>query len=883
MFKCHICNLIFKFPKHYTNHYKYHANIPNIVYPCCIPNCNASWKTYRGLKTHYYRNHNLTTTKTSQLQCQEFNCIDCNSSFASLKLLISHLKSHLRSGVSIICPYYLCKKSFAKVQSFSSHLTRCHAFTPVNIIDNCRPCSSTPSDNVENCLPFSSAAPDNYNENYANSSFLDQNLELNEVPSILKDLSLFYMRLHTQYNIPTNVLQSIFDELNKFCSYNLTSTLNFLSSKLVNEVGLSVELSQSLVANALQENNFCKTQNLLKTDYKRKMFFKKEFGYIEPISVRLGYNDMNKMVFYHYIPILKSLSAFLQNESVLQQLNKNLSVKQGLLLDHKNGCTFQNHPFWKSQKLALQIILYQDSFEVVNPLGAAKNKHKMLAVYFSLGNLHVYNRSKVDALQLVLLCREKDYKTFGQTAVFSPLIRDLKILENVGLEVPGFDMIKGSVLFLLGDNLGSHNMGGFTENFSSSSHICRFCTMTQADFQKSLNILDSSKRTINSYDDAVKIIDTQNLDIYEGIKFNSILNSLSHYHVCDPGMPPCLGHDLFEGIIPYDLCLMMKYFIKTQKFFTYKLLNSKIKKFPFKDNDAVDKPGYFSQKNKLIGHAVQNWCLIRFITVIIDDLVSDKNDSVWKLLCNLQEITSIVCSKILSEGQVAYLKILISEYLVDRKELFPEVPLRPKHHYIAHYPSLILKYGPLIWLWTLRFESKHSFFKKAIRQASNFINVTLTMAEKHQLHQSYLQTGQYFSDVIEMKHATKFIDSELDQNILSAIKNCSIAHNMSDLTYSYSVKVHGTEIKINHVILIEYDFPIIKFGIIKLILLKESNIHLVIQHVLSEKLIDQYAFELKQDLYPFECIEYSLMTSFPMTVYNINQKRIVVPKHAFLT
>lgn len=62
--------------------------------------------------------------------------------------------------------------------------------------------------------------------------------------------------------------------------------------------------------------------------------------------------------------------------------------------------------------------------------------------------------------------------------------------------------------------------------------------------------------------------------MYEGIKFDSILNSLSHY-VCEPGMPPCIGHDLFEGIIPYDLCLMMKYFVKVKKYFTYKLVTQK--------------------------------------------------------------------------------------------------------------------------------------------------------------------------------------------------------------------------------------------------------------------------------------------------------------------
>lgn len=172
----------------------------------------------------------------------------------------------------------------------------------------------------------------------------------------------------------------------------------------------------------MKNNDLVKTQDLLKTENKRKMFFKKEFGYIEPVSIRLGYNVLNKLVFSHYVPILKSLTAFLQNNSVLCQLNESLNVMPEMLLDHKNRYCFQNHQFWKSQNLALQIILYKVSFEFVNPLGTAKNKHKILAVYYSSGNLHPYNRSKVNTLQLVLLYRESDYKMFGQTKVFNPVI-----------------------------------------------------------------------------------------------------------------------------------------------------------------------------------------------------------------------------------------------------------------------------------------------------------------------------------------------------------------------------------------------------------------------------------------------------------------------------
>lgn len=124
----------------------------------------------------------------------------------------------------------------------------------------------------------------------------------------------------------------------------------------------------------------------------------------------------------------------------------------------------------------------------------------------------------------------------------------------------------------------------------------------------------------------------------------------------------------------------MKFFIKTKKFLTYKLLNRMIKRYPYKNDEAADKPGIILENN-VLGHSVQNWCLIRFITLIICDTIVDKENKVWKVLCLLQEIVSLVCAKFINEGQIAYLEILIEGYLYDRKLLFPGKPLCLKHYF----------------------------------------------------------------------------------------------------------------------------------------------------------------------------------------------------------
>lgn len=57
---------------------------------------------------------------------------------------------------------------------------------------------------------------------------------------------------------------------------------------------------------------------------------------------------------------------------------------------------------------SLALIPYQDSFEVVNPMGS-RGKNKVLAVYLTLGDMMPWHRSNVDHIQLMLLCREQDF------------------------------------------------------------------------------------------------------------------------------------------------------------------------------------------------------------------------------------------------------------------------------------------------------------------------------------------------------------------------------------------------------------------------------------------------------------------------------------------
>ena len=185
---------------------------------------------------------------------------------------------------------------------------------------------------------------------------------------------------------------------------------------------------------------------------------------------------------------------------------------------------------------AIILLLYQDSFEIVNPLGSDRKKnHKILRVYFTLGNFFPFCRSNIDHIQLVLLCKEVDFNAFGQEQVFLRLLADLKKHEQEGISIELHDTtvvnLKGTVECILRDNLGSHVIGGVTESSSSGVNFRRYCLVDRADFYED-PLTVGPKRTDETYDEAIhKLAEDDELYMEVGVEHESVFNSLEYFHV----------------------------------------------------------------------------------------------------------------------------------------------------------------------------------------------------------------------------------------------------------------------------------------------------------------------------------------------------------------
>lgn len=594
----------------------------------------------------------------------------------------------------------------------------------------------------------------------------------------------------------------------------------------------------------------------------------------------LGVNKYGDKAFCHYIPIKETLRSLFQNECVVQQYENPIKCEDSVLKDIVDGSVCHTNNFIKDNSNCLKIILFQDAFEIVNPLGSAKKKHKLLGVYFTLANFYPHNRSSVAQTQLVLLGKEADCRHFGDDKVFGRLISDLKDLEANGIQVANDIGVKGLVVCIAGDNLGSHYIGGFVESFCAE-YMCRYCLATRCEVSAKPFTGQSLERNRENYSAAVEFLDSNPTEnSHEGIKRDSVFNELTYFHVTS-GLPPCVAHDLFEGLLSYDLALCVRYFVR-MLFFLYDILNGRIKLFPFCGSDAANKPAEVPPNGDRIGgQAVQNWTLLRYFGLIIGDKIPNSDDAVWQFVLLMQQMTALICAPSLSYAQVAYMRVLIEEYLESRTTLFGEVPLRPKHHFLSHYPSLTLKFGPLIRLWTMRFESKHSYFKQCMRSAQNYKNVTGMLAERHQLYQAYQLTGNFFCAEVELRSSTPFHADLYCKEVQDTVTHFSFTSENTVVCDSVCIK--GNSFGRDSYVLAQVRDETALYCVL-LVLVKQLHPHFVarkldfcvVNEIGALKIVDD-------DGSSMACFEATHLThDYPLCVCVVRGGRYIVPKSAAL-
>ena len=586
----------------------------------------------------------------------------------------------------------------------------------------------------------------------------------------------------------------------------------------------------------------------------------------EPIEIRLGEqyysNTMSgtkrrKVSTYdkfYYVPLLETLRRLLQTDEYMSEVLNPHKSKSSILSDFCDGVTFKDHPLFQSDVNALQIVGYYDELEIVNPIGTYVKKHKLGCLFFVLSNVRSQFRSTLKAINLVAVARNEDIVKYGLDCVLRPFVQDLKKLYcdgisiRVGLEHRTF---YGGLLAFLADNLAAHAIGGFKESMSFSLRICRSCMITRPQSKECCTETTCTLRTAEDHFEQTQLLDGPLKGHHStnfGINRESILNEVPGFSVIN-GLHHDIMHDLCEGVIPYEMKLLLHHCIESN-YFTVQQLNDRLTKYDFPENkpSLIDARVLNNSDRKLRQSASQMLTLCQELPLLIGDKV-EEGDEKWDSFLMLVKICSIAISPSISYNTISYLRLLIEEKLVIFRNLYPHEVLTPKQHYMLHYASQIERSGPLIHSWTMRHESKLSFIKRVSR-CGNFKNVTQTAAKSHQLWQCQkIQSDELilhpditFSPKVvnsSLKDEAQHIKDMVRKELLPVQPNVD-AHVDSEsvpVTHPNWVKVQSTKYTKGAYVIVKYDPIDPVFGKIVDILLVDKTVVLSL-----EKFVSQYFY-----------------------------------------
>lgn len=299
--------------------------------------------------------------------------------------------------------------------------------------------------------------------------------------------------------------------------------------------------------------------------------------------------------------------------------------------------------------------------------------------------------------------------------------------------------------------------------------------------------------------------DPQKLSMF-GLKKNSTFNSLQFFHVTH-NFSLDIMHDILEGVAQYEMKLLFGYI---SDFFLPKPdLFSRIYAFDYGYLERKNRPtrvNLDSSGNSIGLNSIQTLCLVRNIPLLFGDIVPEGNQN-WRLLLLLLQIMNILFSPSLTRGMTVLLKHLIMEHHDLFKQLYPDRTLIPKHHFMIHYPlpACIRKIGPLIHMWSMRFEAKHKVFKNTLK---NFKNITKSLAKKHQMSIAYHWETSPLNHIEYGPLKPFIVDNEYMDMFARALHTAV----PNDIFCTNWVRISGTEYRIGRVICSEIEHEMLCFA-----------------------------------------------------------------------
>lgn len=745
-------------------------------------------------------------------------CFKCGCTEKTINELIKHFKTyHFLSSTEIVeCRQQKCKQVFSNFNSFRVHLKYIHK---INSAERIEPLNTSIINNNISVTNNNLYEAQSSSANYIESISTTENTNANEnLFTTLKDEVIkFSLQLYAKSFMPRKEVINIQNSISKIF-FSILIILQQIKNSLVE--------NQHIMSNLNLLIQFCKDPfSEIKSEY---LFFKilKEKNLLEfpkmynincTIGERVdggipnfGLNFTNT----YLLPLRFQIKKFFELPGMYKMIRSNTDklIDSGELSNFVCGEVYKKKLETLNKPNVLPFFLYLDDIQINDPLGS--HKSSMCACYYIFPTMPQYLLSKLKYIFKVAYIDSKDMKTVENEHMLHQLIEELTYLEEEGITIEtseGSFTIHFVLGLILGDNLGLNTILGYNRSFNAKQ-FCRACKMGKLETQICAEEIFELLRNEENFENDWNTMDPT----MTGIRENCVFNSLKSFHVTDNFCFDIM-HDLFEGMCEYDVCQILKALISDPEVnLSLEDLNNRKRLFSYGEleinNSSRDLSYKRLESNNLDMTASEIWSFVHFLPLMIGDLI-DYSNKHWALLCLLINVLDGCLLSKYSPVQLLKLENDIKDHHNLYVELFGNT-LKPKHHFVLHYPTSIKKCGPLKFLWCMRLEAEHKNIKNYCKNITSRMNLALSCCKKACLQFSHF--------LINYECETDFDISEFEFINFAETQLYSKIHNpqnfnLEHIQFSKCANYRNNLYKTNYYLSIKKDDNINSISVYKII------------------------------------------------------------------
>jgi hypothetical protein len=579
----------------------------------------------------------------------------------------------------------------------------------------------------------------------------------------------------------------------------------------------------------------------LNSDYKINKLFTQHPQFVLPESRTIwktskerltvdGIVTKEKTETIQYISIKSTIRALFRNfEYAKLLLKKPEPSPPGIYAGFVDGSRWRENPLLcDPTKIALPIQLFCDGIAITNPLNHHSSIHNCENFYFAFCHLPTRYNAALSNIHDVAICNSKLLKEHdGYEKVLKWIAEELTELSIHGIEVevPGKGLLKVFLTLaqFVADNLGMNSALGLITCFRFG-YNCIICYQTYDDRQQYDDESCFVFRTREEYEkdlEGLKSLGPSETHV-RGIVRPCPLNTVPFWHLTANAINDMM-HTTLEGVITVVMAVTLEHF--KDKGLTLDSFNSRLL-FIFSQVvvDKKNKPpilnGFPSADKGLSSTAAKNWALFRYFPLILCGLVDASTEN-FILILYLSELLDIVTADPVNEFMLLRYNYFYQRFITLFKKLYPLIPIRPKFHFMVHFPTIIRKNGPLRGFWCMNFERSNGDFKRPSHIMNNFQNPCLTLAFRRQCnHLRRLINNEFVRDTIEVSGSTFEVSGGQWQGnrLMNDVMSLS---GKSTVTVTYKILIKGTMYRKGNFLVIDYDENGFIFGEINFIVCEE--------------------------------------------------------------